>query len=225
MRPRVISLFSGAGGLDYGLEAAGFETAVALEMSADCCVTMRTNRPKWAVIEDDIMNVSSETLLDAARARPGKIELLVGGPPCQPFSKAGYWSSGDSLRLDDPRANTLGAYMRVVEDTLPAAFLLENVEGLAYEGKDEGLKFLLDRLEQINRKAKSHYARDFEAQLRRARRAPAPRAGDRRRGTRWLRVPLPRADTHRRTGARPLAGCRPRALPYCLGCDRRRASA
>ncbi|MCL4756031.1 MAG: DNA cytosine methyltransferase [Myxococcales bacterium] len=157
MRAKVISLFSGAGGIDYGLEAAGFETSVALEMDHDCCATLRSSRPHWTVIEDDIMNVSSDTILDAARLRPGEASLLVGGPPCQPFSKAGYWSRGDSLRLDDPRANTLSAYMRVVEDALPAVFLLENVEGLAYEGKDEGLQFLLDRVSKINRRTKSRY--------------------------------------------------------------------
>ena len=154
----MISLFSGAGGIDYGLEAAGFDTAVALEMNHDCCVTLAQSRPRWRVIEDDIVNVSSEKLLDTAGLRPGEADLLVGGPPCQPFSKAGYWSRGDSLRLDDPRSNTLAAYMRVVEETLPAAFLLENVEGLAYEGKDEGLKFLLDRLAKINRRTQSRYA-------------------------------------------------------------------
>lgn len=156
-RPRVISLFSGAGGIDYGLEAADFETAVALEMNRDCCATLARSRPKWRVIEDDIINVSSEKLLETAGVRPGEAELLVGGPPCQPFSKAGYWSRGDSLRLDDPRSNTLSAYMRVVEDALPAVFLLENVEGLAYEGKDEGLQFLLDCLAKINRRTKSKY--------------------------------------------------------------------
>lgn len=158
MRTKVISLFSGAGGIDYGLEAAGLETAVALEMDHDCCATLRSSRPGWAVIEDDIMNVPSDAILDVGGLRAGEAALLVGGPPCQPFSKAGYWSRGDSLRLDDPRANTLSAYMRVLEDTLPAAFLLENVEGLAYEGKDEGLQFLLDRVAKINRRTKSHYA-------------------------------------------------------------------
>lgn len=161
MRPKVISLFSGAGGIDYGLEAAGFETAVALEWDHDCCETLRRSRPRWEVIEDDIMNVPSEAILSAAGLRPREAALLVGGPPCQPFSKAGYWSRGDSLRLDDPRANTLAAYMRVVEETLPAAFLLENVEGLAYEGKDEGLRFLLDRLATINRRTASRYAPVF----------------------------------------------------------------
>jgi len=157
MRPRVISLFSGAGGIDYGLEAAGFDTSVVLEMDRDCCATLRHNR-RWPVIESDIMQVSSETLLDTAGLRAGEPDLLVGGPPCQPFSKAGYWSRGDSLRLDDPRSNTLSAYMRVVEDTLPKVFLLENVEGLAYQGKDEGLQFLLDALDRINKRTKSRYA-------------------------------------------------------------------
>lgn len=157
MQNKVISLFSGAGGIDYGLEAAGFEMGVAVEMDHDCCNTLKLSRPKWHLIEDDIMNVSSASILDAAGLRAGHAALLVGGPPCQPFSKAGYWSRGDSLRLDDPRANTLSAYMRILEETLPAAFLLENVEGLAYEGKDEGLQFLLDRVAKINRRTKSHY--------------------------------------------------------------------
>lgn len=61
------------------------------------------------------------------------------------------------MRLDDPRASTLSAYLRVVEEALPRAFLLENVEGLAYSGKDEGLKLLLDGLGRINKATKSAY--------------------------------------------------------------------
>src|SRR5262245_60414839 len=121
MRPKVISLFSGAGGLDYGLEAAGFDTATALEMNSDCCATLRASRPKWRIIERDIIDVPTKELLDVAGLRAGEPALVAGGPPCQPFSKAGYWSRGDSLRLDDPRANTLAAYMRVVEEALPHA--------------------------------------------------------------------------------------------------------
>jgi DNA (cytosine-5)-methyltransferase 1 len=155
--PRVLSLFSGAGGLDYGLEAAGFRTAVTLEMDRDSCATMRASRPDWRVIERDIIEVPTEEMLEVGQWRRGEVDLLVGGPPCQPFSKAGYWSKGDTLRLDDPRAHTLSAYMRVVEQALPRAFLLENVEGLAFEGKDEGLRLLLDRLTQINRQTGSNY--------------------------------------------------------------------
>lgn len=155
-KPKVISLFTGAGGLDYGFEAAGFDTAVALELDRDCCNTLRSNRA-WPVIERDVMQVTTTELLSTGNLKPGKVDVLVGGPPCQPFSKAGYWSRGDALRLDDPRANTLSAYLRVLEEARPHAFVLENVEGLAYRGKDEGLKLLLDAIARINRRTRSKY--------------------------------------------------------------------
>lgn len=157
VQPRIISLYTGAGGLDYGLEAAGFHTAVAVEFDRYCCATLRHNRPKWAVIERSIFDVPSSEILQFGNLRKGEADLLVGGPPCQPFSKSAYWVKGDTDRLDDPRSDTLSAYMRVVEDTLPKTFLLENVGGLAFSGKDEGLKLILDKIEQINRKTKSKY--------------------------------------------------------------------
>lgn len=155
-KPAIISLYTGAGGLDYGLEAAGFETAVALELDRDCVRTLRANR-RWPVIDRDIHDVPSQELLETGGLAKGEADLLIGGPPCQPFSKSGYWSRGDSLRLDDPRASTLAAYLRVLGDTLPKAFVLENVEGLAYEGKDEGLRLLLGAIEEINRRAGTRY--------------------------------------------------------------------
>ena len=157
----VISLFSGAGGLDFGLEAAGFDAAVCLEMDRWCCITLNANR-NWAIIEDKIENVSSELILSTGKLKPREAALLVGGPPCQPFSKSGYWVKGDSARLKDPRAQTLEEYMRVLEDTLPAAFILENVFGIAYKGKDEGLVFLRERLEDINRRKKTKYSFEWK---------------------------------------------------------------
>src|SRR5690349_5820771 len=112
-RPKVISLYSGAGGLDYGFEAAGFDTAVAVEMDHDCCVTLRANRPEWAVLQGDIHKFTSDQILEAGRLKKGAADILIGGPPCQPFSKSGYWASGDSKRLKDSRASTLWQYMRV----------------------------------------------------------------------------------------------------------------
>lgn len=160
-RPKVISLFSGAGGLDYGFEAAGFDTAVTVEIDRACCQTLRANRD-WPVIERDIFDVPSAEILETAGLKRGDASLLIGGPPCQPFSKSGYWVRGDAARLDDPRANTLGAYLRVLEDTLPQAFLLENVEGLAYRGKDEGLRLLLKVIAKINKRTKSNYKPTFQ---------------------------------------------------------------
>ena len=153
---KTISLFSGIGGLDFGFEAAGFTTRVALELDRTSCRTMRLNRD-WTVIEGDINKVSADEVLQAARLKVGEADMLIGGPPCQPFSKAGYWARGDSLRLNDPRADTLTGYLRILRDARPRAFLLENVYGLAYEGKDEGLRHILDGIEQINREVGTNY--------------------------------------------------------------------
>jgi len=148
--PKVLSLYSGVGGLDYGFEAAGFQTGASVEFDADCCASLRLNRD-WPVIERSIFDVPTQEMLEAAGAAHGDIDVVIGGPPCQPFSKSGYWASGDSRRLADPRAGTLGAYMRVVQEALPKVLLLENVEGLAYSQKNEGLQLVLDMISKINR--------------------------------------------------------------------------
>ena len=103
-------------------------------------------------------STNPKKLLKQAGLRKGEVELLAGGPPCQPFSKSGYWSRGDSLRLDDPRAATLTAYLRIVEAALPRAILLENVRGLTFAGKDEGLQLLREGFESINQRNKTNYA-------------------------------------------------------------------
>lgn len=158
---KAISLFTGAGGIDYGFEAAGFETTVALEMDAACCETLRANR-SFPVIDRNIHHVSSEEILEKAGVDEGEAAVLHGGPPCQPFSKSGYWRRGDSGRLEDPRAQTLDAYMRVVHDTLPLVFLLENVHGISYSGKEEGFHFLQMRTAEINRAKRVSYALSWQ---------------------------------------------------------------
>lgn len=155
--PTVVSLFSGAGGLDYGLEAAGFTFGAGVELDNDCIETLRASRPCWPMIHKSLIEVPTEELLALSGARPKEVDLVAGGPPCQPFSKAGYWARGDALRLRDPRSDTLGAYLRVIRDALPKVLLLENVEGLKYAGKDEGLQLLLNELDAINRSCGTSY--------------------------------------------------------------------
>jgi DNA (cytosine-5)-methyltransferase 1 len=151
-----VSLYTGAGGLDYGLEAAGFEIAFAIDFDPDSCSTIRANRP-WPVVCDDIHSVPTRKILDTAGLRRAQVDVLSGGPPCQPFSKSSYWVSGDSKRLDDPRATTLHAYMRCVEELLPEAFLFENVHGISYSGKEEGFVLLEKLTRGINRRAGTNY--------------------------------------------------------------------
>lgn len=153
---KIISLFTGAGGLDLGFEAAGFETAVAVEMDSQCVETLRLNRA-WPVIHRDVHSVPSDEILEVSGLEKGEAALLIGGPPCQPFSKSGFWATGESKRLEDPRASTLDEYLRILEETLPEAFLLENVAGIAYKGKAEGFEYLLQRIIEINQRQGSNY--------------------------------------------------------------------
>lgn len=154
----VLSLFTGAGGLDLGLEAAGFSLVLCVEVDAESRATLKHNRPEWRLSEPgDIHQLSPHQLLRQSGLKPRQLTLLAGGPPCQPFSKSMYWSTGDAPRLRDPRSKTLHAYLDVVEATLPQTLLLENVKGLAFDGKDEGLRLLERGLRKINKEQSTSY--------------------------------------------------------------------
>jgi DNA (cytosine-5)-methyltransferase 1 len=154
----LISLFTGAGGLDLGLESAGFDVRLCVENDLNCQTTLQKNRPEWRLASPgDIFKLKPLDILKQANIQPGELDLLAGGPPCQPFSKASYWHRGDSLRLQDPRAKTLQSYMKIVEELLPRAILLENVEGIRFSNKDEGLQLLLAHFKRINRKHGTKY--------------------------------------------------------------------
>ena len=154
----MISLFSGAGGLDIGLAKAGFHNRLCVEIDTDAKRTIRKNHPKWVIAEPgDIHSISPEEILSLAKLKPKELALLAGGPPCQPFSKSGYWAKGDSARLNDPRSDTLAAYLEVVRVALPEILMLENVKGINFKKKNEGMNFLLNGLEDINKSTGSKY--------------------------------------------------------------------
>ena len=126
-----ISLFSGAGGLDLGAERAGYAIKASVEYERDAAATLRANFPRSTVLEQNIKTLPAEEVLDAAGLKRGEAELLIGGPPCTPFSKSGYWLEYKRKGLD-PEASLLDHYLRILAETRPRAFLLENVYGLAY---------------------------------------------------------------------------------------------
>jgi DNA (cytosine-5)-methyltransferase 1 len=89
-----ISLFSGAGGLDLGAEQAGYRVVAAVERDRDAALTMEKNfsHLNSPVIQSDILDVRTKDLLRAAGLQGGaRPDLLIGGPPCTPFSKSGFW--------------------------------------------------------------------------------------------------------------------------------------
>jgi DNA (cytosine-5)-methyltransferase 1 len=132
-----ISLFSGCGGLDRGVEDAGFRVAAAVEIDRDAADTMEKNFHdlQHPVIRRDLREVSADELRQAAGLRDGeRPDLLVGGPPCIAFSKSGFWL--DYKRQGrDPAAGLLQAYTRVLRETRPRAFLLENVYALTFKNR------------------------------------------------------------------------------------------
>lgn len=148
-----------------GFESAGFEVRVAVDSDPRCVRTLRANRPQWPLVDADINSpqATSARLLRRAGFGAGDADVLVGGPPCQPFSKAGYWASGEVKGLDDPRAGTIEAFLRVLRDIQPRVFLLENVPGIAFSQKDEGLVYLRRSIDRINRRLGTQYS--FSVQL------------------------------------------------------------
>ena len=125
MKRPVISLFSGAMGLDLGLEAAGLDIALALECSTFPAATIARNRPSLPLIDKPIEDVSSSEILQTAQLKLGQAFAVVGGPSCQVFSTAGQRKS-----LADPRSTMFRHFVRVIHETQPKFFVMENVRGL-----------------------------------------------------------------------------------------------
>lgn len=118
------SFFSGAMGLDLGLEAAGLQATLAVEIDPIFCRTIRTNRPGLDLIEGDVSKLSAASLRKH-RQFDGEVFLMAGGPPCQPFS-----SGGKRAALNDPRGNLIYEYFRLIAEVRPCYFVLENVANL-----------------------------------------------------------------------------------------------
>lgn len=159
---KVLSLFSGAGGLDLGLEKAGFRVALCVESDSFARASLALNRPKWKLGEPRaIEELSPAGALRQAGLRRRRLDLLAGGPPCQPFSIAGYWADGDSRRMKDPRADTLRHFLAYVEHSLPRAVLIENVKGIAFSNKNEAVRLIRRSFNRINDRWKTKYNPKF----------------------------------------------------------------
>jgi DNA (cytosine-5)-methyltransferase 1 len=120
----LISLFTGAMGLDIGLELAGFKTNVCVEIDKYFSDTIRTNKPNMTVL-GDITELTTKQILKSANLTIGKVDLIAGGPPCQSFSTA-----GKRLSVADPRGSLINNFIRVVREAKPRFFVMENVKGL-----------------------------------------------------------------------------------------------
>ncbi len=125
-----IELFAGGGGLALGMEKAGFKHIMLNEIEHDACLTLKTNRPQWNIIEEDVQ------LLDFAAYR-GKIDLLTGGFPCQAFSYA-----GNKGGFADTRGTLFFELARAIKEIQPRVVMCENVRGLLSHDKGRTLEVI-----------------------------------------------------------------------------------
>lgn len=148
---KAMSFFSGAGGLDIGAQLAGVKVISSLDFDKDAYSTMRSNEffAHTAHFCKDINNFSANDYGRVIKASNPEKLIFVGGPPCQPFSKAGYWVTNKNRQgKDDPR-NMIGSYLRVIEEVKPDGFILENVESILHPTNKSAVEDLKESVEQL----------------------------------------------------------------------------
>lgn len=133
---KILSLFSGCGGLDLGFEKAGFEIPVANEFDKDIWQTFIENHPNTKLIKEDIRKIKETDF-------PDKIDGIIGGPPCQSWSEAG------SLKgIEDARGRLFYEYIRILKNKQPKFFLAENVSGMLANRHSQAVKNILNMFEE-----------------------------------------------------------------------------
>ncbi|MFB9974724.1 DNA cytosine methyltransferase [Allobacillus sp. SKP2-8] len=133
---KAISLFSGAGGFDIGCQMAGIPVVFSIDIEEDAINTLKINDIfKDTIIEQgDLFEYSSEEIKNKiGKDNNNGKTILIGGAPCQPFSKNGYWVTHKVRKgIDDPRAKLVNEFLRVLVDLKPNGFVFENVESLLH---------------------------------------------------------------------------------------------
>lgn len=133
---KIISLFSGCGGLDLGFEKAGFKIILANEFDKKIWDTYKINHPDTVLIEGDIRDLKENMF-------PNDVDGIIGGPPCQSWSEAG------SLKgIDDERGKLFFEYIRILKYVKPKFFLAENVSGMLANRHSEAVKNIIKQFEE-----------------------------------------------------------------------------
>lgn len=138
----IIDLFCGCGGFSYGFERAGFNVLLGVDIWADALVTFKENHYGADIIEGDLSQMTTAELLKEVNPFE-EIDVIIGGPPCQGFSLSGFRDE------NDPRNQLYKAFVRVVDEIKPKAFVLENVPGLVKLFKGNAKKEIIKNFEDI----------------------------------------------------------------------------
>lgn len=156
-----LSLFSGIGGLDYGLEKAGYQNLGCIEYDHDAILNLKFNRD-WNLFEGDIREFSTNLVKRRVGLKKNELDLLVGGPPCQSYSKSSFWAEGIKRGYSDKRGKLIDEYIRFVEELLPKSFLIENVPGFVYSNQNQGMKQVLKFVKRLKREKGIEYKLSYK---------------------------------------------------------------
>ncbi len=141
--PKVVSLFSGCGGLDLGFKKAGYHTIFATDNWNVACETLRANKMADEVVCEDIRKLDFKHL-------KGKADIIIGGPPCPPYSQTRHYLVNKESGFQDKKAGfAVPEYFRAIEEIQPKAFLFENVDGFMFKTHEEAMSFVKERSEQL----------------------------------------------------------------------------
>jgi DNA (cytosine-5)-methyltransferase 1 len=131
--PKVLDLFSGCGGMSWGLHKAGFQIIGGIDVWHQALQTFALNHPGAEIFKGDISEYSTKAIMKKLGIKKGELDVLIGGPPCQGFSKN---QTASNRFIDDPRNQLYKEYMRFVTDLKPKVVIMENVAEIynAFEG-------------------------------------------------------------------------------------------
>lgn len=143
---KAISLFSGMGAMDIGLKWAGFNTRVFVDNDPFCITTLQRNWSSTPVIGLDISDLSGNEILKAAGLKKSEVDIVAGGPSCQPFSRS---NEGKRKGTKDARGLMIFEFARVVGEIRPKAFLMENVAGLMSSNNGKDFRKLISKFKGL----------------------------------------------------------------------------
>jgi len=149
MKPKIVSVFSGVGGIDLGFEKAGFETVFATDIWNIACESLKANFPNSEIVCDTIENIDFKKI----KKKYKFIDGLVGGPPCPPFSKSRFYRKEKERGIEDEDGfMTVSNYFRAVEELNPKFFFFENVHGFVFKPHQSALELVEIESERLGYK-------------------------------------------------------------------------
>jgi DNA (cytosine-5)-methyltransferase 1 len=149
MKPKIVSIFSGVGGIDLGFEQAGFETVFATDIWDKAYDSLKNNFPSCEVICDDVEKINFKEITK----KHSVIDGLVGGPPCPSFSKSRFYRKEKDRGIDDVNGFvTVSNFFRAVEEICPKFFFFENVHGFVFKPHQSALELVESESERLGYK-------------------------------------------------------------------------